>query len=85
MIQVYNQVKFLKVAVDSKLTWKPHVEYVLNKLAKYTSLVRNLKHIVTSMELLKVYVDWSNLSQDMASWHGVIRLRLKSCSLFRDV
>lgn len=39
-IKMENNVKFLGVIFDSKLSWKPHIEYIINKCKKRINLLR---------------------------------------------
>ncbi|MDW0237614.1 MAG: reverse transcriptase domain-containing protein, partial [Nitrososphaeraceae archaeon] len=39
-IKMENKVKFLGVVFDSKLTWKPHIDYIIEKCKKRLNLLR---------------------------------------------
>src|ERR1043165_2452631 len=39
-IKMENKVKFLGVIFDSKLTWKPHIDYIIDKCKKKVNLIR---------------------------------------------
>jgi len=39
-IKIENKVKFLGVIFDSKLTWKPHIDYIVEKCKKRLNLLR---------------------------------------------
>ena len=39
-IKMENKVKFLGVIFDSKLTWKPHIDYIIEKCKKRLNLIR---------------------------------------------
>lgn len=51
----HGAVKFLGVFVDSKLTWDPHIDYVVNNFSKNYFLLRSLKPLVSASTLLSVY------------------------------
>ena len=44
--------KYLGVLLDEKLSWKPHVEHICNKISKVCGIFSKLRH-ATSFHLLK--------------------------------
>ena len=38
MLQQVEYSKYLGVLIDAKLTWQPHIDYVFNKVLKFTSI-----------------------------------------------
>ena len=50
-----KQTKFLGVILDSALTWKPHINYIANKMAKCTGLIRKSRHILKKDSLITLY------------------------------
>ena len=41
-----NSVKYLGILIDEKLLWEEHIQYVSNKLIKYSSIFYKLRAIV---------------------------------------
>ena len=53
---MYNQcseIKFLGLTTDDTLSWKQHIEQVLNKMCTACCALRNIKHIVP-IDMLRV-------------------------------
>ena len=47
--------KYLGVIFDSKLSWKPHVEYICKKISKSCGALSKLRHYVDIGTLKNVY------------------------------
>ena len=47
--------KYLGVFIDEKLMWKTHIDYVYNKLVKFTSIFHKLKFLLPSKCLKNLY------------------------------
>jgi small-conductance mechanosensitive channel len=54
-IQETENGKFLGIWVDSKLTWKKHIDTLLKKLSSYTYMMRRLSKITSSVTLKVMY------------------------------
>lgn len=54
-IESVNTVKFLGIMVDDKLTWKPHIEHLCNKLSKSAYALYQLSKKVNISTLLTAY------------------------------
>ena len=50
-----SRVKFLGVIIDENLTWKAHVQHVLNKVSKITGIICKLKWSLPSSSLKLLY------------------------------
>ncbi len=46
MIEKVSEIHFLGVIVDDKLTWKPHVAYIQNKMPKNISVLSKAKYVL---------------------------------------
>ena len=76
--------KFLGVFIDEKLTWKPHINYIQNKIAKNIGIVFRLssfmpKHILRTLycTLVLPYFSYCNIV-----WGSTYQSRLKKlCAL----
>ncbi len=55
IIERVNNTKFLGVIIDDKLTWKLHVEYICNKVAKGIGILRRARQIVYAETLQMLY------------------------------
>ena len=47
--------KFLGVLIQEHLSWKPHIEYVCNRVSKATALLAKLKHYLPKYVLSIIY------------------------------
>ena len=47
--------KFLGVIIDSKLTWKPHVEYICKKLSKCAGIIAKARRKLHRSSLITLY------------------------------
>ena len=50
-----NDVKFLGIMMDDKLTWKKHIEHISKKIAKSIGIMYRLKPFVNTETLLSLY------------------------------
>lgn len=50
-----NNVKYLGVFLDSTFSWKPHIDYIYNKLLKFVPLFYRARKIVTRPALKNLY------------------------------
>ena len=60
--------KYLGVLLDEKLSWKPHVEHICNKISKVCGIFSKLRH-ATSFHLLKQV------------YHALVASHLQYCNL----
>ena len=54
-IERVTKVKFLGVIIDSKLTWKEHINYISNKISKYIGIIYKTKKVLTKSALIGLY------------------------------
>ena len=47
--------KFLGVIIDSKLTWKAHIQHIVNKLSKISGVIYKLRYLLNSKTTLLLY------------------------------
>ena len=50
-----NAIKFLDLQLDSRLSWKPHLNYLLHKLSSVCFIMRRLSHVLNMQMLRTVY------------------------------
>ena len=48
-------IKYLRILIDSNLTWKHHISYITSKISKTISVIARLGHFVPSSTLLMLY------------------------------
>ena len=51
--------KFLGVIIDSKLTWKPHVEYICKKLSKCAGIIAKARRKLHRSSLITLYYSFA--------------------------
>lgn len=49
------EIKFLGVMLDTKLTWKPHLEYIQTKVSKCIGILNRVKYLLKEASLLMLY------------------------------
>lgn len=54
-IECVNEYNFLGVILDPKLSWKPQITAVKNKMTKSTAIMRKSKHLLDSKALSLIY------------------------------
>ena len=47
--------KYLGVCIDKDLSWKPHIEYISNKISKVCGAISKLRHCVGIVTLKTIY------------------------------
>jgi hypothetical protein len=50
-----NEIKFLGLTIDDTLSWKQHIEQVINKMCSSCYVLRNIKHMVPIDTLRVIY------------------------------
>ena len=50
-----ESIKLLGVMLDENLTWKPHIKYIENKIAKNIGLLFKAKQFLNKQSLLSLY------------------------------
>ena len=51
--------KFLGVIIDSKLTWKPHIEYICKKLSKCVGTIAKVRRKLHRLSLITLYYSFA--------------------------
>ena len=64
--------KFLGVLIHEHLDWKPHVDFICNKISKSIAILAKLKHYVPKYVLLTIYnsLCMSHISYALPVWGG---------------
>ena len=55
-IKYVREIKFLRVIIDDKLSWKPHTKYLNSKLKCETGKLNIMKHVIPSELYKNVYL-----------------------------
>jgi hypothetical protein len=50
-----TETKFLGLIIDDTLTWKQHIDYVINKISNACYALRNIKHYIPLDTLKLIY------------------------------
>ena len=70
---------FLGVIIDQKLTWKPHIQHISNKISKTIALLRLLRYIFPKKILKLIYMSliYSYLNYCNIIWGGAYDIVLQ--------
>ena len=62
--------KYLGVLIDSHLTWKHHIDYIVAKISKTVGVIANIRRFVPADILLKIYgsIIFPYLQYGIAFW-----------------
>ena len=65
-----NYVKYVGVLLDSKLSWKPHIDYISGKISRMAGIFSRLRHFIPKRTLIKMYnsILQPILTYGIASW-----------------
>ena len=65
-----SKAKYLGILIDDKLSWQPHLEYVLTKMKQGTGMIHKLSHIISPENLPSLYYSFcqSHLQYCISSW-----------------
>ena len=47
--------KYLGIIIDNNLTWHEHINYIYNKILKFTSIFYKIRHILPYKVLITIY------------------------------
>ena len=72
-ISATDQIKFLGLTLDQSLSFKPHINTVLNKLSKSIGVIYRLNQYLPSQTLLMLYYSliYPYLNYGIESWYNV--------------
>ena len=62
-----DYVKYLGVLLDNKHSWKPHIDYISNKVSRIVSILSELRHSLPKDSLLK----YTNYFCNHCSYNGI--------------
>ena len=55
MITQKQYIKFLGVYIDEHLSWKEHINYICNKIAKSVGIIYRSRYLLSSATRLSLY------------------------------
>ena len=70
-----NQIQFLGVIIDDKLTWKPHINQLCTKLSQITGVLYKIRNCITTDCLRLIYMStaYPHLLYCSAIWGGAYK------------
>ena len=73
-----NEIKYLGVVIDNKLSWSAHIQYLVKKLRSAAALLSRIRHSVPVEHYLKLYhaLFESHLSYGISVWGGVPKTKI---------
>jgi hypothetical protein len=79
VIEIVNEIKYLGLILDTKLSWKNHVNYVKDKLIKYIRIFYMLRFVCSTelMRILYFALINSKLDYGLSIWGGTYITTLK--------
>ena len=79
-INEVKDTKFLGIILDNQLKWKPHIDYISNKISKSISILKMLKFTFPSGILLNIYYSLVYLYFTYCNlvWGGAANIHLDS-------
>ena len=79
-IDVVDEFKYLRLIIDSNLTWKSHVNSLASKISPTIGVIRKIRYLVTKKVLMQLYYSYihSQLIYCLPVWASCpIKLRMK--------
>ena len=75
VIKRVDTIKFLGIIIDNRLTWKPHLENIINKISKFTGIFYRIKNCCNVDCLILMYYSlvYPNLMYCSALWGGAYK------------
>ena len=85
-IQQVQQIKYLGVILDNKLSWQPHIQYVCSKLSKAAGIIFKLRKKAPRTVLLMLYnsLAVSYIRYGITSWGVANKTALKKLQVMQD-
>ena len=78
-----DHISFLGVVIDDKLTWKPHLQHLLNKVSRITGILYKIRNNLT-IECLKLFylsIVYPHFIYCSAIWGGAFKTLLEGLFL----
>lgn len=74
-----TEIKFLGVILDEKLNWKPHIDYLCNKLKTCTGVISRIRHSIPQKHHCSLYhtLFESHLQYCISVWGGAPQNQLE--------
>ena len=86
VISRLNEAKFLGIVLDSKLNFRPHISYLVNKLSKYGIIFYKLRKILPINCMIKIYISlvYPNLLYSISAWGATCDTILKPLQVLQN-
>ena len=83
VLEWVDQIKYLGIIIDNKLTFKPHVDYVLGKLSAVQGITYALKKTLPSTCLKIIYYSlaYSYIIQSLIVWGGTYQTHVQKIAV----
>ena len=77
------QLNFLEFLIDENLTWKPHIQYIENKISKNIGLLYKAKFLLNQKSLKSIYFSFihSYLNYANVAWGNTHQTKLRKKNL----
>ena len=77
-IKQVKETKFLGIIIDEKLSWVPHVDYLVNKLKSCTGIINRIRDSIPASMHKSIYhtLFESHLSYGITVWGGISKSKL---------
>ena len=82
-----NNIKYLRVFMDDKLNWQPHIEYLSKKLSKISGMIYKVrKYMGNKLLLSQLYYALAHLHihHGITAWGTASKKRINSLYVIRN-
>ena len=81
-----NSLKYLRVTLDNKLSWKTHVDNIVTRLSRVCGVIYKLRHLVPTSTLKLVYYSMFNstLQYFLINWGKACKTHLQKISVLQN-
>ena len=78
-----NQITYLGVIIDNKLSWEPHINHVKNKLANGCWALNKVRRFLNENSLKQIYYGliYSRLQYCVSCWGGAAKTKIKKLTV----
>ena len=78
-INISTSIKYLGIVIDSHLTWKNHISFVVKKLRSLLYLFKSIREYLDNKHIKIIYhsLIQSHISYGIIGWGGILSVHLK--------
>ena len=71
--------KYLGVLIDSRLSWKHHINFISSKISKTIGIISKIRHFVPRHIVIKIYQSliYPYISYGVCAWGQSVKTNLK--------